>query len=83
LKTLKRPIKRRWALQGSTPLSKILADSIMCLTCAKIGMIQVIVPLETAVYICMIGQTTKLDGNLRNSLNSRRGKDGKELITPN
>jgi hypothetical protein len=72
-------ISKRWLdLQELIQPSEILVDSTMYLICAKIGMIQVIVPSETAAYICMIVQTIKVDGNLRNNFSKQKEKDGRE-----
>lgn len=51
----------------------------MIQVCAKIGMIQDTVFLETVAFICMIVLIIKMGGNWRKILKNHNDKDGKEL----
>lgn len=61
-------------------LVKIFVGLIMILVYVKIGMIQDIVFLAIVVYICMIVQPTKQDGNQKKISRDHRDKDGRESI---
>lgn len=66
-------------LEIITRVQKIHVGLIMIQVCAKIGMIQDTVFLETVAFICMIVLIIKMGGNWRKILKNHNDKDGKEL----
>lgn len=77
------PIRKKWALQELIQLSKIHVDLTMFSIYAKIGTIQVIVPLVTVACIFTIGPTIRQVGNLKNNSSNSKDRDGKESTTLN
>jgi len=83
LKMPRMPIRKKWALQELIQLSKIHVDLTMFSIYAKIGTIQVIVPLVTVACIFTIGPTIRQVGNLKNNSSNSKDRDGKESTTLN